>query len=292
MGDGRMTSDEEFIKSFEERVEETIKKYDLLDKKDKVIVAVSGGKDSTTALYILHRLGYNVEGMIIDQLLGEYSRKNLLNIQEFCKEKGIKLHVVHLRDIYGCSVCYIKSVLDQKGIIMNQCSICGVIRRSVLNKKARETGAAKIVTGHNLDDEAQTVFMNYVQGNVLLSARLGPKAGVIEIGGFIPRIKPLYFCLESEIKRYSQLHKFPVVYDPCPCSKGSFRSEIKAVLNKMEEEAPGTKRSLVESSLAIKPLITEKQWDEKMGRCASCGEPSSKDVCRVCAILKEVSGGL
>ena len=277
--------DFKFIRSFEGRVEKTIKDYDLLSKDDKVIVAVSGGKDSTTALYILHKLGYNVEGMIIDQLLGEYSRKNLLNIQGFCKEREIKLHVVHLRDEYGCSVCYIKSVLDQKGIVMNQCSICGVIRRSVLNRKAREHSATKIATGHNLDDEAQTFFMNYVQGRIMDSARVGPMSGVVRNDSFVPRIKPLYFCLEEETKRYSQLHKFPVVYDPCPCSLGSFRSEIKALLSRIEKESPGTKRSLVESSLRVRPYLAREQSEWKMNKCSSCGEPSSGDICKVCAIL-------
>ena len=283
-------ADSEFIKSFEERVEKTIEEYNLLSKDEKVIVAVSGGKDSTTALYILHKLGYSVEGMILDQLLGEYSKKNLSNIQKFCKDLGIKLHVVHMRDEYGCSVCYIKSVLDQKGIVMNQCSICGVIRRSVLNRKAREHSAAKIVTGHNLDDEAQSFFMNYIQGRLMDSARVGPMSGVVRNERFVPRIKPLYFCLEDETRRYSQLHGFPVVYDPCPCSLGSFRSEIKAILNRMEDELPGTKKAIVESSLRIRPYLSSEQKEWRIKRCKSCGEPSSGEICRVCAILSQVSG--
>jgi uncharacterized protein (TIGR00269 family) len=285
-------SDAEFIESFEKNVADTIKKYNLLAKEDRVIVAVSGGKDSTTALYLLHKMGYDVEGMIIDQLLGEYSRKNLSNIQSFCKEKGIKLHVVHMRDEYGCSVCYIKSVLDEKGIFMNQCGICGVIRRSILNRKAREHSATKIATGHNLDDEAQTFFMNYIQGRLMDSARVGPLSGVVRNERFVPRIKPLYFCLEEETRRYSQLHEFPVVYDPCPCSLDSFRSEIKALLNGMEKEHPGTKRGIVESSLKIRPFLANEQKEWKIKRCQNCGEPSSGDTCRVCAILAQVSSGI
>jgi uncharacterized protein (TIGR00269 family) len=282
--------DSRFIRSFEEKVEKTINDHCLLSKDDKVIVAVSGGKDSTTALYILHKLGYNVEGMIIDQLLGEYSRKNLTNIQSFCKDLDVKLHVVHMRDEYGCSVCYIKSALDRKGVVMNQCSICGVIRRSILNRKAREHSTSKIATGHNLDDEAQTFFMNYLQGRIMDSARVGPISGVVRNERFVPRIKPLYFCLEDETRKYSQLHEFPVVYDPCPCSLDSFRTEIKALLNRMDEEQPGTKRAIVESSLKIRPYLFHEQTEWKIKKCQSCGEPSSRDTCRVCAILAQVSG--
>ena len=97
------------IRDLEDRVKSTIDEFDLIKEADKVLVAVSGGKDSTTALYILNKLGYDAQALIIDQLLGEYSKKNLDNIRGFCRENGIVLHVVHMRDEYGCSVCYMKS---------------------------------------------------------------------------------------------------------------------------------------------------------------------------------------
>jgi uncharacterized protein (TIGR00269 family) len=181
-----------------------------------------------------------------------------------------------------------KSVLDGKGIRMNQCSICGVIRRSILNRKARELKASKIATGHNLDDEAQTVVMNLLKGNVYQSARLGPKAGVIEDGKFVPRIKPLYFCLESETTRYSKLHDFPVVYEPCPCSLDSFRTHVKKLLNGMEAEYPGSKRSIIESFLKILPELKAAEAGGEVGECEVCGEPSSNKVCRVCAIVQKL----
>ena len=280
--------DKDFCDYFENTVKSTIDMYNLLTPEDKVIVAVSGGKDSTAALYLLHKLGYKVEGMIIDQLLGEYSRKNLGNIQGFCKDNGIKLHVVHMRDEYGCSVCYMKSVLDRKGVRMNQCSICGVIRRSILNRKARELEATKIATGHNLDDEAQTVVMNIIKGNVYQSARLGPRAGVLESSKFVPRIKPLYFCLEAETTRYSKLHDFPVVYEPCPCSLESFRTHVKKLLNDMEKQHPGSKRSILESFLEMLPDLKARESSGEIGECEACGEPSSNKLCRVCAIVQSL----
>jgi len=278
-------NDAAFIKQFEGKVESTIKEYGLLGSDDKVMVAVSGGKDSTTVLYILKKLGYRVEGMIIDQLLGEYSKKNLSNIKGFCEKNNIKLHVVHMRDEYGCSVCYIKSVLDDRGIRMNQCSICGVIRRSILNRNARELKATKIATGHNLDDETQTVFMNMLQGDVRRSARLGPQTGLTKNRKFVPRIKPLYFCLEAETERYSRLNSFPVVYESCPCSVGSFRSHLKRVLNDIEADYPGIKRSIIDSFLEMLPLLKETQTTGTIGECSLCGEPSSNKICRVCSII-------
>ncbi|MCX6695043.1 MAG: TIGR00269 family protein [Candidatus Altiarchaeota archaeon] len=276
--------DEPFVRYLEDKVKSTIEKYGLIGGGDRVLVAVSGGKDSTTALYVLKKLGYNVEGIIIDHLLGEYSRKNLSNIQSFCSECGIKLHVVYMREEYGYSTCYIKSVLNSKGVRVNQCSICGVMRRSILNRKARELKASKIATGHNLDDEVQTVLMNMLKGNVYQSARLGPRAGVLDSGKFVPRIKPLYFCLEAETERYSRIHDFPVVYEPCPCSLDSFRTHVKKLLNGLEEENPGVKYSIINSFLEILPDLKAHESGGAVKECEACGEPSSRRLCRVCEI--------
>lgn len=281
-----MKKDASFIESFEASVASTIKAHNLINAGEKVLVAVSGGKDSTTALFLLKKLGYNVEGIIIDQLLGEYSRQNLDNIKDFCKDNGIVLHVIHMRDEYGCSVCYMKSVLDSKGIHLNTCAICGVIRRNILNKKGRELDADKIATGHNLDDEVQTVFMNFIRGDMARCARLGPTAGVIKDKKFIPRIKPLYFCLEGEVERYSRFHRFPVVYDPCPCSVESTRSNIKDILNEWEDDHPGSREEMLDGFLVIKPRLQAKQKGGKISECVLCGEPSSNKVCKTCNILE------
>jgi len=279
---------QDFIKQFEEKVASTIRDYKLASKKDKILVAVSGGKDSTTALYVLHKLGYNVEGIIIDQLLGEYSKKNLGNIQEFCKKNEIPLHVVAMRDEYGCSVCYMKSTLDEKGFNLNSCTICGVIRRSILNKRAREFSADKIATGHNMDDEVQSFVMNLTQGDIKRSARAGPQTGIAKITKFVPRIKPLYFCTEDEIKKYSKIMKFPVVYDPCPCAADSFRTRIKKHLNTIEKQHPAAKKSIMDFFLEISPTLKSMQPEGTIRECSLCGEPSSNKVCRVCSITKNM----
>lgn len=277
----------EFVEYLEKKVKDTIRRHRLLSKKDRVMVAVSGGKDSTTTLYVLHKLGYNVEAMIIDQLLGEYSRKNLHNIKDFCSGLEVRLHVIPMREEYGHSVCYMKSVLDGKGMKMNTCMICGVMRRSILNRRARKAGATKLATGHNLDDEAQTFLMNMLHGNIMLSAKLGPTTGVVRNAGFIPRVKPLYYCLEDETRRYSRIKKFPVQYDPCPCSLDSFRTAVKKQLNRLEAVNPGTKRNIVEGFLKIIPELRRRYLKTgNLKTCMQCGEPSSQDKCKVCMMLE------
>ena len=103
-----------YIKKFELKVANTIKKYKLANKKEKVIVACSGGKDSTAVLYIMHKLGYKVEGLIVDLFIGEWSEENRDNINGFCKKLGIKLHIISMRKMFGSSICYIRSNIQTK----------------------------------------------------------------------------------------------------------------------------------------------------------------------------------
>jgi len=283
-----MPREDQFTKNFEYGVKDTIKKYNLIDKDDKVIVACSGGKDSTTALYLLNKFGYNVEAMIIDLLIGKYSEKNLENTKLFCKNNDIKLHVVSFKEEFGHSVCYMRSVLKSKHKLKS-CTVCGVLRRVLLNKKARELNATKLVTGHNLDDEAQTVLMNFIQGNMRLCAKMGPRTGRISDQKFVPRIKPLYFCLEGDVRKYSEMMKFPVLYDRCPCCVDAYRSSIRDILDDIEGQYPDIKQNLVNNLLDILPALKEHyKTTEKLMHCELCGEPSRNAVCSACNLLQKL----
>ena len=183
-------AEERFVQRFEEKVKNTLKEGDLASRKEKVLVACSGGKDSTAVLYLMKKFGYNVEAIILDLLIGKYSEENLENVKNFCQEQKVKLHVVDYRKELGYSVCYLRSAIQAKEKIKN-CHVCGVMKKHLLNKKARQLKAKKLATGHNLDDEAQTFLMNMLRGNPELSASAGPKTANLSDEKFVARIKPL-----------------------------------------------------------------------------------------------------
>ena len=121
------------------------------------------------------------------------------NAIKFCEKYGIKLHHVSFKEQFGHSLCYLTSLLRGKGFKLNSCTVCGVLRRYLVNKHCRIMKASKVALGHNLDDEAQAIMMNFFRGNPEMSARIGPISGLIKDKRFVPRIKPIYLNCISHI---------------------------------------------------------------------------------------------
>jgi len=265
----------------ETKVKQTIKKYKLLNKNEKILVALSGGKDSTVIAYLLKNFGYKIEGLHINLGLGKYSDKCLKKIKEFCKEQGIKLHVVDIKKHFGTRMCYIRQKVQQDRKVSN-CMVCGIVKKWMLNRWARKLRASKIVTGHHLDDEAQTVIMNLLQGNLDLGINSGPITGSTQDKKFVPRIKPLFFVAENDVREYSKLKKLPIVYDPCPCAVSSLRIHTRRFLeNKPEKD----KQKIINNFFKMLPDLRKKIADWKIVYCKICGEPSRNKICKKCELL-------
>lgn len=272
--------DKHFVKYFENKVKSTIKKYKLFRENDKIIVACSGGKDSTTVLYLLNKL-FKVEAIAIDEGIKGYRKHTLIDLKQFCKQHEIPLHIYSFKQEFGFNLDKIK---DENRICMH----CGVLRRYLLNKKSR--GFDKLTTGHNLDDEAQSILMNLFKTNIGSLVRLGPISGVVKDPKFVPRVKPLYLCTEKETFIYSRLMQFDINYAECPYAITSFRAGVRDALNDYEQSNPGSKANLVENFLSLIPRLKKEYAKSKrtFGYCKLCGEPSTLNICNACYLVKNI----
>ena len=168
-----------FTEYFENKIFKTIRQFELLDKDENLGVALSGGKDSLTVLHILNKLSQQnpkirVNAIAIDEGIAGYRDNTLETAKESCEKNNIKFHVFSYKEEFGLTLDEMLKILDVK-----PCSICGIFRRYLLNKKSKELRFTKLATGHNLDDEAQSIMMNQMKNNLAASARLGPKTGLI-----------------------------------------------------------------------------------------------------------------
>ncbi len=283
-----------FIKYFESKAFKTIRQYNLLEDSNSIAVGISGGKDSLTVLYILNKIASTRKNLkliaiLIDEGIHDYRDITIENAKRFCKENKIELKIYSYKDEFGKSLDEFLKIMNDRKIKLKACTICGVFRRYLLNKKARELKVNKLATGHNLDDEAQAILMNQFKGNIDVSARLGPITGIIKDKRFIPRIKPLYFLTEKEVATYAFLKKFVDKYCECPNAEESYRIAVRDMLNEFENRYPGSKHAIINSFIEILPNLKEKFKNvNSIKDCKICNEPCSSDVCKACELLEKL----
>jgi len=277
-----------FMKYFESKVFKTIRQYDLIDNKENLGIALSGGKDSLTLLYLLKKLSdqnpkLKLTAISINEGIHGYRDKTLVTAKNFCEKNNIPLHIFSYEEEFSMPLDKMLKVLDVK-----PCTICGIFRRYLLNKKSKELGFTKLATGHNLDDEAQSIMMNQFKNNIPASARLGPKVGIKQNKNFVQRIKPLYLCTEKEVATYAFMNNILDDFTECPNIPKSYRAQIRDMLNNFENNNPGTKYAIINSFLQILPDLKERFKNEKAGICKSCGETASKDKCNACKFVDKL----
>lgn len=286
-----------FLNYFEEKIFKTIKRFKLIDHKDVVCVAASGGKDSTAALYLIKRYFKkndlpleNFFALLIDEGIKQHRNESLRNLEKFCKKEEIRLEMVQVKDNFSTTID--KSAPKLRKLGKKPCTVCGVWRRYLLNKYAREEGATKLVTGHNLDDEAQSIIMNIFKANTTLSANLGPISGIKKHRLFVQRIKPLFMCTNEEVELYTKIKGWTLDYCNCLYAEEGYRAHVKQMLNEFEDKYHGTKQGIIKFYLDLLPTLKEKLLKEafrgEIQICKECGEPANKEICNACKLVKEL----
>ena len=272
-----------FIEDVERKIKRDIRKFKMVEKGDRIAVALSGGKDSTVLLYVLHKIfqdrrDLELHAITIDEGICGYREHTLELAAKLTDELGINHTVRSFEEGFGITLDELTKKKEHAA-----CTLCGVLRKNLLNSAARELGADKLAVGHNLDDEAQTILMNYMRGDMDRLKRMLP--GIIQ-PGLVMRIKPLRSIPEKEVALYGFLNNLPVSTDECPYAGEALRNEIREILNNYEVKHPGTKYSLLGGFDAISPSLHPSVT--QIVRCKICGEPSSEDVCKTCRLLGRI----
>ena len=285
-----------FQEYFERKVRRTIRKYRLFRPRERIAVAVSGGKDSLALLHVLYRLsrerapGWEVVALHVDEGIRGYRDVTRRRLEKFAAELGVELHVAEFREELGYTLDEIVRMGAERGLPYKPCTYCGVFRRYLINKAAREIGATVVATGHNLDDIVQTFAMNVLGNDWVKVSRLGPVSGPARHPRFVRKVKPFYELLEKETTLYAVLNGLYTGFEECPYARLSPRWEIRRMLNQLEERYPGTKYGLLNSLLSVLDILRRAgvASEEELRSCEICGEPSSHPVCRACLLKIEL----
>ena len=281
-----------FFVFFHRQVREGIRRYRLLSPGDRVLVCVSGGKDSLVLWDVLAELGYETEGLHIDLGIEGYSDRSREKVERYARARGKTPIVVELAK-EGVPIPE-----TARCVRMQECAVCGTVKRYFFNRVAAEGGFDVVATGHNLDDEAARLLGNLVHWQQGHLARQHPHLPEAE-GGLVRKIKPLWRVSEMETAAYGFLKGIDYVTEECPMSEDATSLVYKEALSLIEDKMPGSRivfyqGFLDESNPLRKARDGEVRGGEEDGAvgtarpCASCGAPTYAEVCAYCRIRERV----
>lgn len=280
-----------FVDSIETKVRRTITKRQMLENDDIIAVALSGGKDSITLLRILWKLERRFPparliALTVDEGISGYRSEAISISREVCEDLKIKHVVVSFDELFGVTMDDIASKKNE----LQPCSYCGVLRRKALNEGARQLGATKLATAHNLDDEAQTGLLNVMHGDVERILQVS-QTTVKAPASFIPRIKPLAEVPERETALYAYATGVRFQTAPCPYGRDALRGDIRVMLNRLELRHPGLKYTITRSVQRLSETTGGTEKRRTFQVCSICGDPTPNDVCEACLMLKALKTG-
>jgi len=278
---------EHYLQWVPAQVQRFIEKYHMFTPADKLLVAVSGGKDSLSLWDILLQLGYQADGLYIGLGIDggvNYSEQSHQKTDNFIRKfwPEAKLHVVDVREQYGMSIPDLSVARRREA---KPCSVCGLNKRHIMNRVASEGGFV-LVTGHNLDDEAAVLMQNTLRWQTGYLSRQAP---VLESTHprFARKVKPLCRFYEREMAGYAIVRGIDYIYDECPHAEGATTIFYKTLLNQLEANSPGAKLSFYLEFLRARKegLFQVVQDRVLLLECELCGQPTSATgLCSFCRI--------
>jgi uncharacterized protein (TIGR00269 family) len=279
---------EHFLRLCRDQVAKAIDDFEMIAPGERVLVAVSGGKDSLALWDILLDLGYDAHGLVLGLGIGDYSDDSTSYAVAYAESKGAPLQRIDLREEYGFDVPTAAHASRRV-----PCSACGLSKRHLFDRAARDGGYDVVVTGHNLDDEAAVLFGNVLRWQNEYIARQLP---VLPAGdGFPRKAKPLVRLAERETAAYCVLTGIDYVVEECPMAAGNRHLGYKEALDSVERSSPGTKHAFYFGFLdraheLFASGVADGHTKGDLGRCTRCGSPSATDVCAFCRLVEQAAG--
>ncbi|CAN5854219.1 MAG: tRNA(Ile)-lysidine synthetase [Actinomycetota bacterium] len=269
------------------QVREAIDRHRMVSYNDRILVAVSGGKDSLALWDLLLDMGYRADGLYLGLGIGEYSDHSGRLVAEYAATRDAALHTVDLADEYGYDIPDATGMRNR-----SSCGVCGLSKRYVFNRVALEHGYDVMATGHNLDDEAAQLLGNVLRWQTPFMARQSV-ALPATADGLARKVKPLYRLGEREMAAYCVIRGLEYVVEECPMVGGNTVLRYKAALNELERSSPGTKAQFLFGFLDRVQSTHFANADpagEELVACSGCGLPTTRPrqagVAPVCAFCR------
>jgi tRNA-5-methyluridine54 2-sulfurtransferase len=274
---------EHFLEFFERQVARAVEHERMFTPEDRVLVAVSGGKDSLALWDVLRRLGYRTTGLYINLGIGEYSAESQRKAVAYAGSEGADLLLADIPGDYGVNVEELARVTGRV-----PCSACGLSKRYLFNKVARDGGFTAVATGHNLDDEAAVLLGNLLHWQTEYLARQAPVLDSTH-PALVRKVKPFFRIAERETAAYAIIRGIDYIVDECPNSVGARSLLYKEALNVLERTAPGTKQSLYWGFLEHGRPLVQGRDPVDLRSCLHCGQPTTGEICAFCRMTERAA---
>ncbi|BCS91630.1 TIGR00269 family protein [Metallosphaera javensis (ex Sakai et al. 2022)] len=292
---GKRLCRECFLADIQERVGKEAKRLGITSA-SRVLIAVSGGKDSLVLADTLSRIvdpGKLIAFNIVEGIRGYNREDQVKELNQYLKSLGIELISTSFKASVGYSLDEMVSSSKARGLNIAACTFCGGFRRKLINQAGRDVKADLVATGHNLDDEAQTIIINLLRGDVKKLMRVGESPLKLS-DKFVMRVKPLrkIYEWETTIYAYFKGFKFQEVECPYISARPTMRAKVRELMYALEEKSPGFLLRVVENFDRIGEEARRESRLSTLPTCKLCGEPTSfgREYCKNCELL--ISAGL
>jgi uncharacterized protein (TIGR00269 family) len=272
----------DFVEFFRNQVREAIRRYRMFERDEPVLVAVSGGKDSLALWDVLIDDGYLTTGLYLDLGIFDYSVESRAKCEAFATARGVPLLVRRVADEVGAPVPVIKQVTRRP-----PCSGCGLSKRYLMNRVALDEGLPVVATGHNLDDEAATLFGSVMHWRTEALPRQSPALPSTH-PKLVRRVKPLFRLSERETAAYAFVRKIDYIVEECPFAVGATSIAHKETLNRMEDASPGAKHNFLFGFLDRARAAFEQVENVTLNECVRCGQVTTGTLCAFCKLADQV----